>query len=181
MWRLRREKLKQRLVHSMFLISIEAHFHTFLILSVIYIRYSRLLFRIRFCRGLEKCSIVYGAHVKRYICALIIEDFKDCQPNGVHVSAEWEVSWGLRRCGKLQAGLKNCPGLGLLIVSSVLAKSAGCDSRPLSVARWPLDLASSPLTCPITASTVSLSSPHSHLNAFAARMRISASVSKRRR
>ncbi|KAK5909971.1 hypothetical protein CesoFtcFv8_003852 [Champsocephalus esox] len=31
----------------------------------------------------------------------------------------------------MQAVLKNCPGLGLLIVSSVSTKSAGCDSRPL--------------------------------------------------
>lgn len=36
---------------------------------------------------------------------------------------------------RMRAGLKSCPGLGLLIVSSVLAKSAGCDSRPLSVTR----------------------------------------------
>lgn len=101
-------------------------------------------------------------------------------------SAKRRVRSGLRCCGRaalkhrMQAGLKCCPGLGLLIVSSVLAKSAGCDSRPLSVTRWPLGLAFSPLTCPITASTISLSSPHSHLKVFVARMRINALVSKKR-
>lgn len=79
----------------------------------------------------------------------------------------FEMLWKAALKHRMQTGLKNCPGLGLLIVSSVLAKSAGCDSRPLSVTRWPLGLASSPLTCPITASTVSLSSPRSHLKVFA--------------
>lgn len=66
-------------------------------------------------------------------------------------SAKRRVRSGLRCCGRaalkhrMQAGLKCCPGLGLLIVSSVLAKSAGCDSRPLSVTRWPLGILSTHL------------------------------------
>lgn len=94
----------------------------------------------------------------------------------------------LRCCGKLtsnrlQARLKNCPGLGLLIVSSVLAKSAGCDSRPLScyLLTTGLGILSShlPYHC---LHRYHYPSPHSHLSVSlnAARMRINASVSKKR-
>lgn len=47
----------------------------------------------------------------------------------------FEMLWKAALKHRMREGLKNCPGLELLIVSSVLAKSAGCDSRPLSVTR----------------------------------------------
>lgn len=60
-------------------------------------------------------------------------------------------------CPQTQEAGRLSPGLGLLIVSSVSSKSAGCDSRRLRVTCWPLGLASSPLTCPITSSTIRIS------------------------
>lgn len=69
----------------------------------------------------------------------------------------------------------------LLIVSSVLAKSAGCDSRPLSwyLLTTGLGILSSHLPYHRLHHYHYLSL-HSHLNVFAAGMRISTSVSKKR-
>lgn len=94
----------------------------------------------------------------------------------------------LRCCGKLtsnrlQARLKNCPGLGLLIVSSVLARSAGCDSCPLS--RYLLTTGLGILSSHLPYHRLHhyhYPLPHSHLSVSlnAARMKISPSVSKKR-
>lgn len=71
-----------------------------------------------------------------------------------HIAAEahFEMLWEAER--RMQAGLESCPGILVLIVSSVWAKSAGCDSRPLASTHWPLGLASTPLTCPSRTSTI---------------------------
>lgn len=100
--------------------------------------------------------------------------------------SEWKVSSDVRCCEKLPSntscrqGWRTVRALGCWLSHLSWLSQQDVTAAPLSVARWPLDLASSPLTCPITASTVSLCSPHSHLNVFAASMRISALVSKRR-
>lgn len=104
----------------------------------------------------------------------------------LHASQTWKVRSALRCCEKLHSctscrtGCRTV-GLGPLIVSSVLAKSAGCDSRPLSwyLLTTGLGILSSHLPYHRLHHYHYLSL-HSHLNVFAAGMRISASVSKKR-
>lgn len=109
------------------------------------------------------------------------------QKRCLHLPAEtWKVSSALRCCEKLHSCLScrmrwRTDGLGLLIVSSVFAKSAGCDSRPLSwyLLTTGLGMLSSHLPYHRLHHYHYLSL-HSHLNVFAAGTRISASVSKMR-
>lgn len=100
----------------------------------------------------------------------------------------WTISSALRCCEKLRScSCVRCRmrwrtvGLELLIVSSVLAKSAGCDSRPLSwyLLTTGLGIFSSHLPYHHLHHDHYLSL-HSHLNVFEAGMRISASVSTKR-
>lgn len=136
--------------------------------------------------NVDACNISI-TNRQHHICFQILripEDFQTQASPYTEVSERRVQMWDVvKSCPQTQAcrqGWRTVRALGCWLSHLSWLSQQDVTAAPLSVARWPLDLASSPLTCPITASTVSLCSPHSHLNVFAASMRISALVSKRR-
>lgn len=105
-----------------------------------------------------------------------------CNSVSSELVSEVKVSWGwdvVESCPQTPDAVRVEELSGPWLADCLIC--LGEVSRMWQPVHWPLGLASSPLTCPISVSSVSLSGTYSHLRGSTTGMRINASVSKTKR